>query len=59
MKFILFRDRRREWRWRLVGKNGRSVACSGEGYKRVSSAIKAIHRIRDNAGNAPIEREVQ
>lgn len=58
MKFVLFRERggRRDWRWKLVARNGRSIACSGEGYRRVGAAEKAIHRVR-GACNAPIERE--
>lgn len=54
MKFQLRRDKKREWRWRLVARNGRSIAVSGEGYKRRGAALKAIHRVRD-AGNTPIE----
>jgi uncharacterized protein len=53
MKFVLYRDSKREWRWRLIARNGRNVASSGEGYKRRGAALTAIHRVRD-ASNAPI-----
>jgi len=32
--FTVYRDRKREWRWRLTAPNGRILADSGEGYKR-------------------------
>lgn len=54
MKYILFRDTKKEWRWKLVATNGRSIAVSGEGYKRRGSCLKAVHSVRDSC-NAPIE----
>ena len=44
MKFIIYRDRKKEWRWRLISK-GRVVADSGEGYKRRTQVTKMISRI--------------
>lgn len=29
-----YRDRQKNWRWTLFAKNGKKVACAGEGYKR-------------------------
>lgn len=34
MKIVVYRDGVGEWRWRIVARNGRVVADSGEGYKR-------------------------
>lgn len=34
-----------EWRWRLISKNGKIVADSGEGYKRRGYTIHMIHKI--------------
>ena len=31
---VYYRDRRKKWRWRLLARNGRIVADSGEGYTR-------------------------
>jgi len=31
---FVYRDARREWRWRAVSRNGRIIAEGGEGYKR-------------------------
>jgi hypothetical protein len=45
MKIIVYKDRKKEWRWRLVARNGKIVAESGEGYKRKRSALKTISLI--------------
>ena len=31
-KVQVYQDRKSEWRWRLIAKNGRILADSGEGY---------------------------
>lgn len=33
------------WRWRLVAKNGKTVADSGEAYKRKRSAVAAAEAL--------------
>lgn len=40
--FQVYRDRKREWRWRLRAANGRVLADSGEGYKRQKACERAI-----------------
>jgi uncharacterized protein YegP (UPF0339 family) len=54
MKIIIFRDEKNEWRWRLIAKNGRIVADSGEGYKRRAAILRTIERIRVGFGAAPL-----
>lgn len=34
-----YRDKKREWRWRVVAKNGKVLADSGEGYRRMKDCI--------------------
>lgn len=34
MHIKVFKDKHGEWRWRLIARNQKIVACSGEGYKR-------------------------
>lgn len=46
MTFELFRDKKKEWRWRLRARNGRIVATSGEGYKRKGRMISTLASIR-------------
>gem|GEM_PF-1323172 len=45
MKSYVYQDRKGEWRWSLVGRNGRIVADSGEGYKSRRGALKACERM--------------
>lgn len=33
-KFEIYKDKNKEWRFRLIAPNGRIIADSGEGYKR-------------------------
>lgn len=40
-RFRVYRDRKGEWRWRLIARNGRIVADSGEGYDRRNKAMHA------------------
>lgn len=45
MKFELYQDEKNEWRWRLLAANAKSIAESGEGYKRKCDAIHGIHLV--------------
>ncbi len=45
-KLEIYRDARREWRWRLKASNGRIMADSGEGYRRRASVYEAIGRVK-------------
>lgn len=45
-RFSMYRDRRKEWRWRLTRiRGGQVVAESGEGYVRAMDARKQITKI--------------
>lgn len=55
MKFILYRDRKREWRWRLKARNGRVIADSAEGYKRKRDAEYGVLLIQAYAAIAEVE----
>lgn len=46
LQFQVYRDAQKQWRWRLVAANGRSVAASGEGYKRKVDCLHAIEIVR-------------
>jgi len=45
MKIVIYRDVKGEWRWKLVARNGRTVANGGEGYKRKSGILKTLNAI--------------
>lgn len=45
MKIVVFRDKRRQWRFRVVAGNHRIIVQS-EGYTRRANALKAIRALR-------------
>ncbi len=55
MKFVIYKDRSNEYRWRLKAANGRIVADSGEGYVNKSDCRAAIELIKRHASSAAVE----
>lgn len=54
-KLEIYRDAKREWRWRLRASNGRIVADSGEGYRRKASMLRGIECARVMfSGDVPV-----
>jgi len=54
-KLQVYRDGRREWRWRLRASNGRIMADSGEGYRRRASIYEAVRRVKSIlTGDVPV-----
>ena len=45
MKIEIYEDDAGEWRWRMVARNGKIVADSGEGYRRRLGALRAVLRL--------------
>ena len=45
-KLCVYRDAKREWRWNIRASNGKIVADSGEGYKRLDSLLKGLRRAK-------------
>jgi len=43
--FELYRDRQKQWRWRLIAPNGRKVAGAGEGYHNRTHAERMARKI--------------
>jgi uncharacterized protein len=56
-KFELSKDKKGEFRWKLVASNGQSIATSGEGYSTKASALAGIESVKKNAPTAPIEEK--
>ena len=48
MKVEIYK-RKGEWRWRLVARNGRTLAVSSESYKRKSHCVRML-RLTLNSG---------
>lgn len=42
MKFHVYRDTKGEIRWRLVARNGRTLADSAEGYKNLTDCKRTM-----------------
>jgi hypothetical protein len=53
-KFELFKDAKKEFRWRLVASNGQTIATSGEGYTSKDSAKEGIASVKKNSPKAVI-----
>ena len=53
-KFELYKDKKGEFRWRLVASNGQTIASSGEGYTEKTSAKAGIASVKKNAPTAEI-----
>jgi uncharacterized protein YegP (UPF0339 family) len=53
VKFELYRDVSKQYRWRLIAGNGEIVATS-EAYTQLSSARRSAERVREIAGQAII-----
>jgi uncharacterized protein YegP (UPF0339 family) len=54
MTYHLYRTRtRKEWRWRLVGSNGRKLCHAGEGFTSEAAARANIDLVKGSAG-APL-----
>ena len=57
MRFILYRDVKKEYRWKMVASNGNIVADSGEGYKNKKDCLATVDSIKRTVAEAPIEEE--
>jgi uncharacterized protein YegP (UPF0339 family) len=52
-KFELYKDKKGEYRWKLVASNGQTIAV-GEGYTTNESAKNGIESVKKNAPTAAI-----
>ncbi|MFC1846490.1 YegP family protein [Chloroflexota bacterium] len=55
-KFVITKDNRGEFRFKLVASNGETIATS-EGYKAKASAKNGIESVKKNAPGADIVDE--
>ena len=56
LKYIVYQDQNREWRWYLQSANKRKLAHSGEGYENRVDCLAAIQLVK-GSGAAPVEAE--
>lgn len=55
LQFEIYRDRRKQFRWRLKAANGHVLATSSEGYKAKADCRNAIDRIKEDARSAAVD----
>ena len=44
-KLVVYKDRAKKYRWKLIGANGRKVASSGESFSSKTAAVLAAMRV--------------
>ncbi|KTB49333.1 YegP family protein [Dehalogenimonas alkenigignens] len=54
-KFVIYKDKSGEFRWKLVHTNGQVIANSGEGYKAKVNATNGMKSVVENAPIATVE----
>lgn len=45
MKFVVYKDKSKDWRWRVVATNERIVGASSEGFRRRKTAIANAKKV--------------
>lgn len=56
MKYLVYRDSKRQYRWTLYGDNGEALAVSSEGYKRKRDCLWAIDLVKASGDAVVIAR---
>ena len=54
-KFVIYKDRSDQYRWRFKANNGNIIADSAEGYVSKQSAKDGINFVKTNASRAIAE----
>ncbi|MBY6346332.1 DUF1508 domain-containing protein [Providencia rettgeri] len=57
MKFVLYKDKGGEWRWRFKAANGNIICVSSEGYSSKQSAQHSIESVKKGMADAPVVEE--
>lgn len=57
-KFELYKDKKGEFRWKLIASNGQIIANSGEGYTTKENAKNGIESLKKDASSAAIEDKI-
>jgi len=55
-RFTIYNDKAGEYRWRLQANNNRTTADSGEGYKTLSEAERAVARVKTEVATATVDK---
>jgi len=57
LKFEIYQDQAKEFRWRLKAGNGEILATAGQGYKAKADCQKGVERIKDEADTDKLKFE--
>jgi len=55
LKFEVYQDAAKEFRWRLKAGNGEILATAGQGYKAKADCMKGVERMKAEAGTLQFE----
>lgn len=54
-KYIVYKDRAAQFRWRFVAGNGQTISDSGEGYVQKSDCLNGIRIMKTEGATAPVD----
>lgn len=57
LKFEIYQDNAKEFRWRLKAGNGEILATAGQGYKAKADCQKGVDRIKEEANTDKLKFE--
>jgi uncharacterized protein YegP (UPF0339 family) len=55
LKFEIYQDKAKEYRWRLKAANGQVLATAGQGYKAKADCKKGVERLMGDLGKYKFE----
>jgi uncharacterized protein YegP (UPF0339 family) len=58
LKFEIYQDAAKEYRWRLKAANGKILATAGQGYKAKADCKAGVERIMENLASGKLKFEV-
>lgn len=56
MKYELYRDSKKEYRWRLIATNSKIIAVSSEGYINKADCEHAIDLVKSSGSSQTVDR---
>jgi uncharacterized protein YegP (UPF0339 family) len=54
LTFEVYEDAKKEYRWKVLAKNGNNIGSSSGGYKAKSEAEAAVKKVKDGAAKAEV-----
>ncbi|WP_444757721.1 YegP family protein [Pseudomonas sp. A014] len=52
--FYVYKDTAKEWRWKFVAKNSKTIAVSSESYHNLVDCEHAISLLKQQGSTAPV-----